>query len=193
MVKKGSVNDNRGQGMLQHGRHSEVIKKLQERLVGLPLDDVDRMKFETYIDYAKNKDFAFDIDMVLKSHLINSLRDTDKKLMSYEGDLAVTQGKIADAEADVMFHRGVLKQLKTDYVKEEDSIVKNYIYLRIIEAEKSIATFERLVQNYIELRNKIRKEIDKGKYQSKALQLKENEMAGNGAKSVVMDVDFEML
>lgn len=175
---------------IKHGKDSVVINSLQERLKLLPLDDVKKMEFETMLDQMQSIGWAFDFDKVIKSYLIDSMRDTDHRLMSYMADLQNTQMRIAKVSKDMAFHTKVLEDLKKRYLDAPDG-EKSAIYADIQESEKTIAVFEKRVQDYIDLRNKIRKEIDKGKYQSKALKLKEDSMAGGSAKPV--DIDFEVL
>lgn len=187
--KKPKGKDEKGLGPLQHGRRSAIIKGLQERLDMLPLKDVKKMEFETMLDQMQSTSWAFDFDSAIKMHLIESLQDTDKKLMSYMADLQNTQMRMAKMQKDMAFHQKVLEDLKEAYIEQEDLILKKGIYAEIQETEKSISAFERRIQEYIDLRNKIRKEIDKGKYQDKALKIKEQQSAGNSA----LDVDFTEL
>jgi hypothetical protein len=181
---------NTGMPNLSNGSYSEVVKGLQERLDMLPLDKVNKMEFKTMLDGMKTTSWAFDFDRLIKLHLIESIQDTDRKLMTYLADLQNTQIRLAKVEKDVAFHNSVLIGLKEKYMEETDELEKKRIYTEIQEAEKSIALFETRIANYIELRNKIRKEIDKGQYQSKALKLKEEQMHSGGK---MIDIDFEVL
>ena len=177
---------------LVHGRDSKTIKALQEKLRMMPLKDVDKMRFERYLDHLEAKNFAFEIDSHIKMHLIEAIQSTDKKLMSYQADLANSQMKLADLEQKVQFHEKVRDDLQMQYLNEGDPTIKASIYERIQEAEKSIILFERSVKDYLELRNKIRKEIDKGKYIKKGHELKEQQMKDSGsmAKQVI---DFDIM
>jgi len=181
---------NTGMNSLIHGGHSNTIKSLQERMSMLPLDDVKKMEFQSMLDQMQTTSWAFDFDRAIKSHLIESVQDTDKKLMGYMADLQNTQVRIAKMEKDVSFHNAVLQDLKQQWIDEADVDKKESIYRQIVDVEKTISGFERSVSGYIDLRNKIRKEIDKGKYQDKALKIKENESRGT---SKTIDADWELL
>lgn len=190
MVKSGSIDDNRGMNTLKHGSHSEIIKGLQKRLQMTPLDDVKKLEFDTMLEQMQSTSWAFDFDRAIKSHLIEGIQDTDKKLMSYMADLQNTQMRVAKTSKDMAFHQKVLEDLKLEYLNAEEGD-KALVYEKIQEVEKTLSSFERSISTYIELRNKIRKEIDKGKYQDKSLKLKEESLAGTGA--VPIDVDYEVL
>lgn len=188
-MKKISKN---GVGLLKHGRHSDDVKSLQQRLDLLPMSKVDKMEFQSMLDSVSTSSFAFDLDKNIKLHLIESIKDTDKKLMSYMADLVHSQQRLAKVEKDVSFHSKVLSDLKVAYLEESDVDVKKDLYLQIQEGEKTVATFERRVAEYITLRNKIRAEIDKNDYNDKALKMKHEQSGGSKAVDVdfsVMDVD----
>jgi len=187
MVKK---NDNRAVSALKHGRHSKTVKELQEKLDLLPLKAVEKLELQGMLDSLNARNLAFDIDTHIKHHLIEALQSTDKRLMSYMTDLGNTQLRMANLEQSLQFHTTVLQGLKERYLTCDDED-KPKVYEQIQESEKTIAMYERQVKDYLELRNKIRKEIDKGKYQSKQLELKEDEMAGKNARPI--DIDYEVL
>ena len=183
--------DNRVKSSLITGQWSPTVEALQKKLAGLPMKDVDRMEFEKYIDYITVKNFAFDVDKLIKSHIVDSLKGTDRKLMSYMADLANTQHLLAEVDKEVTFHRMVILDLKQEYLDEQDVGEKAKIYLAIQEAEKSVDLYSRRIQKYIELRNKIRAEIDKGNYQKKAIELKEDESRARGDRA--LPVDFKVM
>lgn len=183
--------DNRAVSNLKHGRDSETVKDLQRRLDLLPLKATDKMELQRMIDALQTQNLAFDIDSVIKSHLVDALQSTDKKLVSYLADLGNTQLRIAESEKSVHFHKHVLDSLKEQWLNEPEVEAKQELYKQIQESEKTINMFERQVKDYLELRNKIRKEIDKGNYQEKQLKMKSEEMAGHNAKPV--DIDFSVL
>ncbi len=196
---------NTGLCNLTTGSYSKTIKELQEKLTGLPLNEVEKIQFKSFLDYARTRDFAFEVDRLIKGQLINSVQDTDRKLMTYMADLAVSQEKMASMETEVQFHRNLLMQTKellinhmqdkplasdVDAVKEWNGQRARYLG-EIITHEDSIDKFDKRIQSYMKLRNDIRKEIDKNKYQAKSLDIREKEGKKDGSDAV--EADFEVM
>ncbi len=182
---------NTGMSSLIHGADSKTVKDLQERLKMLPLDDVRKIEFESMLAQMESTSWAFDFDRTIKAHLVANIKETDKKIMSYTADLWNSQLRLAKLQKDAAFHEKVLQDLKADYLDCNIPDEKRKIYIDIQECEKTLSSFENKVQSYIDLRNKIRKAIDSGQYKGKSLKLKEEALAGQGAKPV--DVDFSVL
>ena len=174
---------------LVHGGHSEVIKGLQDRMNASPMNAVQKMEFDSMLSEMTAKSIAFDLDKFIKQQLISQVQSTDKKLMSYYADMVTTQAKLADMEQGTAFHKKVLMDLKEKYLRDESLSTLEEIDKR----EKTIKDFDRQISNLLELRNKIRKEIDKGQYQAKSLELKEKEQGKIKNITDVKNIDFEVL
>jgi len=178
----------RGICNIEHGRDSKVIQRLQERINASPLNEVQKMEFDSIVQEMIAKSIAFDLDALIKLQLKAQVQSTGEQLISYHADLTNTQGKLADMEQNVQFHRKVLMDLKAEYMTSKDRSILEDIDAR----EKTIKDFERQQIVLLDLRNKIRKEIDKKKFQEKALELKSKD---DGLKNItnVKNIDFKVL
>jgi hypothetical protein len=175
---------------LIHGKQSNAIEFIQKRIGISPLNDVEKLEMENMLHETVARGIAFDIDSYAKQILINKLKDTDLQLLKYETDLMVTQERLSESERSMQFHKKVLSELKERYLtasEEERSSILEQIDLR----EKQIADFTRQLTAVLDLRNKIRKEIDKKDFQEASIKLKEEEMGKNTID--IKDVDFSAL
>lgn len=173
---------------LTNGSSSKFIKELQDRLDAKPLTAVDQFSWNTYLDYMKARIDAFETDSYIKKILIQKAKDQGGELLNAEADLASTQSKIAEYEKDMMFHTGVLQDLKLQYLNTKDLTLLDEIDKR----EKQVQQYQRLVNDLLELRNKIRKDMSGTKLQEKALKLREKEVEEK-IKIKAVDVDYTVL
>ena len=159
------------QSHLVDGSHSETIKELQRRIDACPLQEVQKMQLTSMLEDMTAKSIAFDIDKFVKLNLIQSVTGYDTKVLSYQSDMIDTQRKIAERENDILFHKKVVTDLKQEYLD-----TKNKELLKEIdERERAINELEKLYNNLLDLRNKMRKELDKKMYQERTLKLQEED------------------
>jgi hypothetical protein len=173
---------------LTTGRDSKLIKELQSKLGTEPLKAVDQFTWNTYLDYMKARIEAYETDSYIKKLLIEKAKDIGGELISAEADLAGTQVKIAEYEKDMIFHIGVLQDMKEQYLATKDVTILDEIDKR----EKQVQQYQRLVNDLLELRAKIRKDMQGTKLQEKALRLREKEVEDK-VKIKSIDVDFTVL
>jgi len=177
-------------GNITHGRHSEIIEKLQERINISPMTDVEKLELNSMVSSILARGIAFDLDMYVKRVLTDKLKETDMQVLKYETDLMVTQERLSEAERSMQFHKKVLSDLKSSYLTCEPSDKKD-ILEQIDLREKQILDFNRHLSTLLDLRNKIRKEIDKKNFQESSIKLKEKEIGGTTIN--MSDIDFKIL
>ena len=169
---------------MKHGRHSEFLEDLKKRIDCSALNSVERMEFEGMMKNIVARSIALDVDSYTNEILINNLKELNPEIVNYETDLYRTQSKLADIEKDIIFHRKVISDLKEEYLVTSD---RNLLEL-IDEREKAIKEGLRLTNQMMELRNKIRKEVDKKDVQGRMAKLAEDKAGAN-----VIDInDMEM-
>lgn len=175
---------------LEHGKDSQIIKSLQKRIDASPMTEVEKLELKGMVSSILARSIAFDLDLYVKKILIDKLKETDIQVMKYETDLVVTQERLSDAERGVQFHKKVLSELKNKYLTASDD-EKSDILEQIDLREKQILDFNRQLSNLLDLRNKIRKEIDKKNFQETSIKLKEKEI---GATTInLRDLDVNVL
>lgn len=170
---------NTGVGRITNGQKSVIIKNFYEKHNMSPLlDQVNRMKIESLTQQILMRTEAVAVDNYVNSIIKQQILDTDRTILDYQADLIATQGKIASMEADIAFHKKVLADLQEEYLNCGDSSKKQELLEDIDKREDMIQKFERLNRQTIELRNKIRAQVDKKDYNEKAIKLKEAESKG---------------
>lgn len=167
-----------------NGLWSKKIDALQERICASPLKDVQKMELNSMVEEMVAKGIAYDLDSVIKMMLVERVKDSGLVLLKYEADLVDTQGRLADLERSVMFHKKVLSDAKASYINAIDPVEKDRLLELIDSRESTIKDFDKQYAILLDLRNKIRKETDKKKYQEKSLVIKEKEVGAN-----VIDVE----
>ena len=156
---------------LTTGRHSDTIKALQQRIQASPLDEVNKLELSTMLEEMTARSIAFDIDTFIKDQLIKTASNYDSRILSYQADMIDTQRKLADREKDMQFHKTVLLDLKKEYLETKD----RDLLQKIDDREKAIAESEKLYNNLLDLRNKMRKELDKKEYNERTLKIQEED------------------
>ena len=177
-------------GPLEHGRDSKYVQYMMERLGQTDLlTEVEKMQLRSMASEMLAKSLAFDIDSYNRKILINRIKEMDMNLLDYEADLIATQGKLSEMEGNLHFHKKVLADLKQRYIDEPDPTLQKQILEQIDAREDQIAKYEKLMQQALEIRNKIRKEIDKKEYNQAQIKLKEEEI---GKKTInITDISLD--
>lgn len=169
---------------VKHGKDSRFIQDVMERINAAPMNEVQKFEFQNMLEETIARGVAFDVDSYIRQHLINSMKDFDAKILSYQSDLLATQNKVADMEKNIQFHKRVLFELKDEYIRETSPDRKKEILEDIDLREKAVADYEKQFQQLVKLRNEIRKEVDKNKYQEVALKQKETALKNSGAMAI---------
>jgi len=176
----------------KNGQWSEQINAVMEKLDASPLTEVEKMEFQNMLHKIVAKSLALDVDSYVRKILLEKIKTEGKKLLDYESDLIVTQERIATLERDLEFHKKVLEDLKNEYLKTTDFEKQKELLEQIDQREKIIADQHRLYTQLIDIRNKIRKEIDRREYQEAQLQLQEREQIAKGFGSI-KDINVKVL
>ena len=173
---------------LENGNSSEIIRLLQERINLAPLTAVEKLELSSMLSTIVARSIAFDVDSYVKKMLIDKLKDTDLHLMKYETDLMITQERLSELEKNIQFHKQVLADMKEQYMLTKEPSLLGEIDKR----EEQIQKFNSQLTNMLDLRNKIRKEMDKKNYSEAAIKLKEKELA---PKTIDLhkDMDYSIL
>lgn len=167
--------DRRGLCRLKTGEWSEKVKAIQQRLDILPLTDVQKMEFKNMLEEGTAKSLAFDMDRLFKEMIIESMDGTNSRVLSYQADMVDTQTKLAEREKDLQFHKKVLADLKEKYTQTEDTGTQIALLEQIDLREDQIRKIQTLYNQLLDLRNKMRKELDKKTYQEKSLKIQEED------------------
>lgn len=171
---------------MKDGSHSKFIENIMKRYNLDALDEVEKMELECMFKQIVTRGIALDINSYTKQYLADRVKQDGSHIVSYEADLIYTESKVADMQQNVMFHESALKDLKSQYTATSDLIEKKDIYSQIQEIEKVLSTYRNQLHSLFDLRNKIRKEVDKKKLLDLEVQEKQS-------KSNIRDIDFEVL
>lgn len=194
MVKKRGVRNDLGvPRKISSGKHSKNVAHLMDGLNLSALNEVDRKEFESMVEQIQVRTAALTVDNYTRKLLVDSLKTEGAALLRYESDLVSTQEKLSGIEKDMVFHKQVLQDLKKDYLNEHDSVLKKKLLESIDCRQEALQNYQRLFNQTLEIRNKIRKEIDRNATSEAALKLKEKELKSNNPMFDVKDVDFEVL
>jgi len=174
----------RPRGPLTHGRDSKNIQYLMERIGVAPLKEVEKMQLMGLVENTVARTIAFDLESYTRSVLKNKIKELDMDVLDYESDLVATQARLAEAEKEAQFHRMVLNELKAKYMEDNDPGILE----QIREEEKALGKFDRDIYNMLELRNKIRKEIDRKTFQEQQIKLKQEEVGKNVIDITDLDI-----
>lgn len=178
--------DNTHSRHLTEGKWSDRVAEIQTRINACPLQEVQKMELRSLLEDMTAKSIAFDIDSMIKSRIVDNIKGYDSRILSYEADMLDTQRKIAEQEQSLIFHKNVLVDLKTRYLTA-DSIEKLNILEQIDLREDAIRKIENTYNTLLDLRTKIRKELDKNKYLGKSMAIQEEEHNAK-MKSKIIDV-----
>lgn len=146
---------------MRNGNDSKTIDKYLKGLDLSCLNKVDQLEFKSLIEEIIARGIALDIDNYSRKYLVDKLKTFGSKVMHYENDLAYTQSKLADMQKSIQFHETALKDLKQRYLETQDLDVRKDLYTQIAEIEKILSSYRSQLNSLLDLRNKIRKEIDK--------------------------------
>ena len=172
MVKKRKVREN-NQNATKHGHKSKFLAEIKERLELSALDKVTKMELDNMFSEIVARSIALDVDSYVNRLLIERIKSLDPKIVEYEMDLYSTQAKLSDLEREQQFHRKVVLDLKEQYLSETDPNKRLQILDEIDKREDAIKKHQNNFLKLIDLRNKIRKELDKKDYLKKSVELKE--------------------
>jgi len=164
---------------LVNGKDSKFIKELKERIRATPLSEVQKLELENMLQEIVARSIAFDVDSYVNQLLIQKIKSLDPKLVDYEADVYAIQTKLIELEKDINFHRVVISDLKNQYVETNDEMKKREILEEIDKREDAIKKHQKLYKDYMDQRNKVRKEMDKRDTTKKMVELKEKETMKN--------------
>lgn len=175
-------------GEFKHGRHSKFVKYIEERVGSVSmLSEVEKLELSSMAKDILARTIAVEVDSYRRSVLMEMIKDYDMSILDYEADLVTTQAKMAEQEKNIQFHKTVLASLKEKYMVERDEDKRRQLLLDIDEREAQIARFEKDLNVVLDLRNKIRKEIDKKQFNEKQIKLKEEELGKKTIKLSEID------
>lgn len=176
---------------LTNGQWSERVAEIQKRINACPLREVQKMELKSMLEDMTAKSLAFDIDVLIKSKIVDNIKDYDSRVLSYQADMIDTQRKLADQESSLAFHKKVLLDLKEQYstASPED---KPFILEQIDAREDSIRKTESMYNTLLDLRTKMRKELDKAKYMDKSMQIQEEEHSAKMSKNIINVNDLDL-
>lgn len=181
--------DGRTINALINGKDCKPIQTFIKEMKLSALDAVSKANYNSFIEETIARRDAVIQDAFTTQYFAEMLKQFGPDVFSYEMDLTRTQSKIVENREKIEFHRSALKDLKEQYLKATEA-EKPIIYEQIEKCEKILATFDSKELSLLELRNKIRKELDKKTFQEEALDLKNREV---GNKSTIQDIDFSVI
>lgn len=181
--------DGRVTNALINGKDSKPIQKFIKDMKLSALDAVSKANYNSFIEETITRRDAVIQDTFTTQYFAEMLKQFGPDVFSYEMDLTRTQTKMIENKAKIDFHRKALKDLMEQYENATDA-EKPVIYEQIEKCEKILTTFDSKELSVLELRNKIRKELDKKVFQEQALDLKNQEI---GKKSTIQDIDFSVI
>ncbi|NCD07603.1 MAG: hypothetical protein EOL97_15955 [Spirochaetia bacterium] len=184
--------DNRVVSNLQTGRSSKTIQTAMKDLDISALRAMDRVQVQSLLDEIEGRARALEIDSYTQQYFSNILKKFGADVFSYEMDMVRINEKISKMRKDVQFHEQVIRELKEEYLNTVDKDKKQQIYEEIEKAERIISSYEIKENNILDLKNKIRKEVDKRNFQKEQLEMKDKEMNIKGSLNN-SDIDFTVL
>lgn len=139
------------------GRNSVRVKKAVDYLNLNCLDEIDRMNIKGLAASIQAKVAGVTINGFTNKAIGDKINEIGGKVMSYETDLVTTEMKLSENSVSTQFFKDALKVLQLKYVQEpNDDIMEE-----ILKIQMQINKQDALVNNTIDIRNKIRKEVDR--------------------------------
>ena len=158
---------------VKHGHESVFLADIKRRLDLSAMDSVSKMELEGMFSDILARSIALDVDSYVNKLLIERVKSLNPKIIEYEMDLYSTQSKLSDLEREQQFHKKVIQDLKEQYLQAVDVEEQTRLLEEIDKREDAIKKHQNNFLKLIDLRNKIRKELDKKDYLKKSVELKE--------------------
>lgn len=167
-----------------NGNGSIRVKEIKDALNLDMLKEVDKLQIEGMVDRIVARTAAVTVNGYTNQILGEAINQFGQKVMSYEADLITTQSKLADMQSDLQFYLEAIRNLKAKYQKEpNDDLMQE-----ILNIQNQINKQEGLVQSTLDLRNKIRKEVDRQNLVGKKLLMEEEINRPHKATKVNIDL-----
>lgn len=187
MAKK---RDGRCASALVDGSMSKPIQKIMKDLKLSAMDAVNKIDFKKTLNEVEARRDAMIKDSYTQKYFMEVLKNYGPDVLSYEGDLVKTQTKIIANQEKILFHKNALTDLQSRYIDAPNE-EKSEIYEQIERCEKVLNTLENNELKLLELRNKVRKELDKKDFQTKSLDLKEDEIEHKKSKNMISEMNLD--
>jgi len=182
--------DGRIVNTLKNGNSSKQVKKIVEDLNLSALNAVKNFDYRNIIDETVARRDAIIADSYTNMYFASTLKQFGPDILAYESDMIRTQRKIVENNEKIEFHKKALTDLKSRYETATNE-EKVEIYDSIDKCEKILATFEKAEYSLLELRNKIRKELDKKNFQKDSLEY--NKSKSDKPTNMINDIDYTVL